>query len=192
MKDALGQLKLSAVCALLFVGGCASLPRDIAQGVVNRWSTPSAAVGRKLLDQYGLPDDVTINQLTWDRRNGWKRIVVWNRAPIYRSTADLAVMKHTVAYRLDLKQTAQLLAFNENLEIDLSRGELSSRTGQEGLNYLTVNLADEIVRGLKTVPQAQAAYSRIVALTAAGKSSPYTERLLFATNGSVNDGNENL
>lgn len=172
-------MKRALMCALLAAGGCASLPHDVATKVLDRWEGPSAAAGRALLERYGVPDDVTPNQLTWDRRGTWKRTVVWNQAPVYRAPADLAVMEQTVDYRLDLMQTVQLLAFSDGLVIDLAHGELSSRAGNEGINYLTLNLADEIVRGVKTVPQAQAAYTRVLALTAAGKTSPYTEKLLF-------------
>ena len=150
---------------------------------MNRWAAPSAAAGRALLDEYGLPDDVTPNQLTWNHHGAWKRTVVWNRAPIYRSPADLSVVKQTVDYPLNLRQAAELLTFSDGLEIDLARGELSSRAGEEEINCLTLNLADEIARRIRTVPEARAMYARVVSLTAAGKSSPYTGGLLFATGG---------
>lgn len=174
-------MKRALFCALLASGGCASLPSDVATKVIDRWEGPSAEAGRALLQRYGVPDDVTPNRITWDRRGAWKRTVVWNREPVYRTPGDLAVLEQTVDYRLDLMQTVQLLAFSDGLVVDLAHGELSSRAGNEGINYLTLNLADEIARGAKSVQQAQAAYTRIVTLAAAGKTSPYTEKLLFAT-----------
>lgn len=172
-----------AAFALLFAAGCGSFPRAVADKVVDRWSGPSAAAGQILLDQYGVPDDVTPNRLTWRGRGGWKRTVVWNRRPVYRSPADLAVMEQTVDYPLDLMQAVQLLAFSESLVIDLASGELTSRGGHESINFLRLNLADEIARGVTSVPEAQAAYRRVIALTAAGKTSPYTEKLLFSKSG---------
>ena len=179
MKDATRRLGLSAVSTLIFIGACATLPRDIAQGVVNRWAPPSAAAGRQLLEEYGTPDDVTPNQLTWNHRGPWKRTVVWNRKPVYLSPADLAVMKQTVDYPLTRGEAGELLAFSDCLEIDLSRGELSSRADREEINYLTLNLADEIVRGRKTVSEAQIAFMRQLQLAAAGKMTPYMTGLLF-------------
>jgi len=172
-----------AALSLLLAAGCASVPRAVADRVVDRWSGPSAAAGKILLDQYGAPDDMTPNKLTWRGRGGWKRTVVWNRRPVYRSPADLAVMQQTVDYPLDLMQAVQLLAFSDDLVIDLARGELSSRGGHESINYLRLNLADEIARGVTSVPEAQASYRRVIALTAAGKTSPYTEKLLFSSDG---------
>ena len=179
MKKATRRLGLSAVSTLIFVGACASLPDNIAQGVVNRWPAPSAAAGHRLMDEYGTPDDVTPNQLTWNNRGSWKRTVVWNSRPIYRSPADLAVMKQTVDYPLTQAQAGELLAFSDSLEIDLARGELSSRAGREEINYLTLNLADEIVRGQKTASEAQTAFVRELQLAASGKTTPYMTGLLF-------------
>lgn len=167
-------------CALL-LAGCASLPRRVAEGVVDRWSGPSASAGRELLARYGLPDDATPNRLTWNRRGAWRRTTVWNRPTVYRSLADMAVIEQTVDYPLDSAKAADLLAFSDDLVVDLARGELSSRAARQELNCLTLNLADEIVRGVKTVPEARDARARIAALAAAGKTSDYTRGLRFGT-----------
>lgn len=179
MKAAKTRLGLSAVSTLIFAGACASLPRDVAQGVVNRWQEPSAVAGRQLLDEYGTPDDVSPRRLTWNHRGAWKRTEVWNRKPVYLSPIDLAVMKQTVDYQLTSQQAGELLAFSDGLEIDLTRGELSSRSSREDINYLTLNLADEIIRGDKTVAQAQNEFMRQLRLAASGKVSPYMTGLLF-------------
>jgi hypothetical protein len=183
MKQVTRRWGLSAVCTLIFAGACATLPDDIAHGVVKRWASPSAAVASRLLEEYGTPDDVTPNRITWNRRGAWKRTVVWNRKPIYLAPVDLAVMKQTVDYRLTPEFAAELLAFSGSLEIDLEHGELSSRASREEINYLTLNLADEIVRGEKSVAQAQTAFVRQLRLAAAGKTTSYMTGLLFTKDG---------
>lgn len=172
---------------MLLIAGCSSAPRRTVAGVLSRWDAQSAAMGRTLIAEYGLPDDVTLERLTWYRHGAWKRTIVWNaaglwqRSPVYRAPVDFAVLQQTIDYSLDLVEAAKLTSFSDGLVIDPARGELSSRAGSEELDYLTLNLADEIVRGTKTVPQAQATYARVVELTAAGKSSPYTSELLFSS-----------
>ena len=179
MKAAKNRLGLSAISTLIFAGACASLPRDVAQGVVNRWAEPSSVAGRQLLEEYGTPDDVTPRRLTWNHRGAWKRTEVWNRKPIYLSPVDLAVMKQTVDYPMSVQQVGELMAFSDCLEIDLVRGELSSRSSREEVNYLTLNLADEIVRGGRTVAQAQTEFMRQLRLAASGKVTPYMTGLRF-------------
>jgi hypothetical protein len=175
---------------LAAAGACASfrnIPNATARGVVNRWSPPSKEAGRRLLEEYGLPDDVTPWRVTWSWRGPWKRTVVWDSKPVYRSPEDLAVMEQTVDYRLTREQAAELLSFSRALTVDLENGELSSRADRESLNFLNVNLADEVARGRKTPAQAVAAYRRVLALAAAGKSSEYTRRLLFTPGRPEND-----
>jgi hypothetical protein len=186
MTEAGRRMRLSALGAVLVVGGCASAPRHIAGAVVSRWSAESAAAGRRLLDEYGTPDDATWNRLTWDHRGGWKRTIVWNssgfwgRARIDSESGELAVIEQTVDYPLTFEQSVALQRFSGDLVVDAARGELSSRAGSEELDRLTLNLADEIARGAATVRQARETYVRVVETTAAGKSSPYTAGLLFA------------
>jgi hypothetical protein len=181
VNESARRLVYTAIALAVFVGACASLPRGIADGVVNRWAQPSAVVARRLLAEYGTPDDVTPDRISWDRRGPWKRTTVWNREPVYRAPADLAVMQQTVDYRLDMETARRLLSFSDLLEIDLAHHELSSRAGLEEVNFLTINLADQVARGVTTPVAAQAAFSRQLELAAAGKASPEMTGLLFTT-----------
>ena len=47
------------------------------------------------------------------------------------------------------------------------------------MNFLALNLADEIATGKRSVEEARDFYARVETLSRAGKSSAYTENLLF-------------
>ena len=66
---------------------------------------------------------------------------------------------------------------------DPARAELTSLAGSEEVNYLVLNIADEIVNGKRTVGDAKAFRARILRLLDSGKSSPYLLGLLFAAHG---------
>ncbi len=168
-----------ALAAILMLSACSSLPHKVADGVVDGWNPPSAAAARRLLALYGLPDDVTRNRLTWNDKGAFKRIVVWNHPLRYRSPRDFDLIEETVAYPTTREQAAELVSFSPALTVDTGRGEISARGSREAANLLTLNLADEVLRGRKTSAEARTAYLRILDLTAAGKSSPYTESLFF-------------
>ena len=178
IKERARRLGLSTISTLIFVGACASFPRDIAQGMVNSWSPASAAAARQLIDEYGTPNEISRNRLTWNRRGAWKRTVVWNRKPVALAPVDLAVMKQTIDYPLTPEQARTLTGFSACLEIDPARGELSSRAGREEINFLLVNLAGEIVRGERTVAEAQAMFYRQLDLAASGESATYMNGLV--------------
>ena len=175
-------LVLPLVLLLVGVAGrhaSAYWPDTIARGVVKRWAAHSAMTGRVLLDKYGLPDDVTPFRMTWNNKWPWKRTIVSNQKQIYRSLDDFNVLEQTVAYTVSFDQAAELLAFRDGLVVDLENDELTSRADREEINFLTLNLADDILHGRATVAQARASYAEMLELEAAGKSSPYLTRLLW-------------
>jgi hypothetical protein len=173
------NLRLAALGGLLLFAGCANTPKKAAGVVLDHWSQPSADAARRIMDQYGAPDDATPNKLTWRAKGRWSRIIVWNRPQVYRAPRDFDLLVQTIRYPLTREQAAELVAFSQALIVDVDRGELSSRASREELNYLNLNLADEVVQGTQTIEEAQVAYKRVIDLSAAGKSSPYLSGLHF-------------
>lgn len=180
MKSLRGPIAAAAVLMLAAaMRAGAYFPDTLVRAVVRRWAPPSSAEARRLLDKYGLPADVTPGKVTWNDRGYWKRTVVWDRKPVYRSLDDMSVVEATVDYPLTAAQAAELLSFRDSLTVDMRTGELSARGDREEVDFLTMNLADEIARGDKSVAQARASYDRILSLAASGKTSPYLTKLLF-------------
>ena len=64
---------------------------------------------------------------------------------------------------------------------------MSARCDAEGANFLALNLADEIVRGKRTVSDARKMYLEQIMLMKAMKPAPYTEKLMFAMMSGTND-----
>ena len=173
------DIRKAGLGGLLLLAACSNLPRKAADAVVSRWSAPSADAARRLLDQYGVPDDASVNNLAWNGNGPWRRTVVRNRPRVYRSPRDFDLVVQTVKYPLTREQAAELIAFSPALTVDVDRGELSSAASREEVNCLNLNLADEVARGRKSIAEAQAAYVRTLDLAAAGKSSPYMSELRF-------------
>lgn len=170
----------SAALGALLLAACSNVPRKTAGALAEHWSPPSADAARRLIDLYGAPDDAVPNKLTWHGKGPWRRIVVWNRPRVYRSPRDFDLIMQTVKYPVTREQAAELVAFSGALVVNVDGGELSSRGSREEVNYLNLNLADEVLRGRKTVEEAQLVYRRVLDLTAAGKSSPYVSGLRFS------------
>ena len=175
----MSRLRAETFFVVLLLAACANAPKKAATVVANRWSRPSEGAAKRLIEQYGAPDDATPNKLTWIGKGPWKRTVVWNRPEIYRTPRDFDLMVQTVKYRVTRDQAAELVAFSPALVVNVEAGELSSRGSREEINYLNLNLADEVARGLKSVEDAQLAYRRILDTSSAGKASPYMTKLFF-------------
>ncbi len=146
--------------------------KEAARAHVVRWPALSKDWARVMVDRYGPPDQTTADALLWAGPRPWRRIVVHRDSPN-------SPLEHAVDYEFSADRTAQVLALGRGLRIDQAGFEISVQGAGEGANLLALNLADEIARGKTTPEAARDFYDRTAALSAAGKSSPYMEGLLF-------------
>ncbi|MFA6317222.1 MAG: hypothetical protein WC943_07375 [Elusimicrobiota bacterium] len=177
----LGALGAAVLAAVVYVGSTQMRPTDsqasfrseMAMNQAANWPTiPRLATGLAI-ERYGPPDRVTPGRLEWDERQPWKRIALTDH--------PLSPLEQTVAYAVPAAMDAEVARFPHGVTIGQGGLELTTRSDREELNLLALNLVDEIARGKRSPPEADAFYLRTIELLAAGKSSPYTERLLFPT-----------
>lgn len=136
------------------------------------WHVTPRSTAHLMLERYGPPDRRTPNALIWKERMPWKRITVrkdWLHSPL----------EQTVQYYIPWHQLENILALKNGIGADAWNSELSAQNSRESLNFLALNLADEIAREVRTPQEARAFYDKTVELSAAGKSSYYLEGLLF-------------
>ena len=190
-------LTAAAFGALLSAGGCLSRVktspqadvagaaldrRELAEATVSHWSNISALAARRLMEKYGVPDEVHADHLVWIGNSPWRRTVVSNERPGFVETdvAELDDVEQSVDYSLTPKQAVDVAAFDERAVFNPRSGELSSRADKEEHNYLRLNLADDVVHGRLRPEQARDSYASIVSFEQAGKTSPYLLGLRFA------------
>ena len=137
------------------------------------WLERPRAMARVFLDRYGPPSVLGPDVATWYERAPWKRIAIHGR-----SAGDF--LEQAVGYRPRPAAAAAIQEFGEGVSVDLVREELSARSSSEALNFLALNLADDVAKGKRTPREAREVYLRTTKLAAAGKSSPYLDKLLFA------------
>jgi hypothetical protein len=177
-----------AFLAGLFAG-CATTPTtpmsagvrlDHAQAVATNWYTYSEVMAMKLMEKYGPPDLIESQRLVWYDRGPWNKIAVWDKEDYYYSnTVGPDDLEQTLSYDVPADKRKALAAFSDKLVVSKDGKELSVIGNSEALNFLTLNLAHEIVSGARNPADAKSFYDRTSQLSQAGKSSPYTEGLLF-------------
>src|SRR5262249_36521961 len=118
--------------------------------------------------------------LVWIANGPWQKTVVYKTAWLhYVGKRDTDYLEQTAADRIPSGKIADLKRFDRRIEVDPVHGLLTARSESEALNFLTLNLAEEIARGRRSVEDAREAYARIERLSKSGKSSAYAEGLLF-------------
>jgi hypothetical protein len=153
--------------------------RALAAELVSNWHDTSALAAKRLLQEYGPPDEVHYGRLVWNDNKPWKRTVVRDVTPPYEGGDDLGVIEQTVEFPLSPAQSVSVAAFDARLSYDARQGELSSRSDREELNYLRMNIADDVANGREAPDRARQTYAGIVSLEQSGKSSPYMAGLRF-------------
>ncbi|MDD5304967.1 MAG: hypothetical protein PHS14_17860, partial [Elusimicrobia bacterium] len=96
----------------------------LAEAVVGNWWRDSASAARRMIEQYGVPDEVRPDHLVWHGRGGWKRTVVRNVTPPYGPADDLPVVEQTIRYPLTPGQAAALKSFDRRLGYERGAAEL--------------------------------------------------------------------
>lgn len=127
---------------------------------------------KALIERYGPPDVLSPDTATWYERGPWKRITVHGEAP-------LSYLEQVVSYDVPADAAAPLLELDHGLRFDLGNEELSATSNSESLNFLALNLAHEVSSARRDAKEARDLYVRTARLAAAGKSSPYLEKLQF-------------
>lgn len=158
-------------------------PGQLEEGVIWSWPELSKELARAMMSEYGRPDDYTERALFWFDNGPWKRTVVYRDPPKRRfwgGDGDF-YLEQVVAYDVPDDKVKPLHRFNSELIIDQALRELGTRSDSQGRNYLTLNLADEVVTGKRDPDEAWEFLDRITRLTQAGKSSPYVAGLRFET-----------
>jgi hypothetical protein len=123
-----------------------------------------------MIEKYGRPQVITANELRWSAVDPWQRIVV------HRDR--VSPLEQAVTYGVPKNKVADVRKFRHGVKVVPDEGIVSARSNSETANYLALNLAADIARGKRTPAQADRFFTRTIRLSEAGKSSPYTERLL--------------
>jgi hypothetical protein len=176
------RIRLCVVVLAGLAAGCrtaepfdAARRDDVANAIIAQWPQASRIAAAGLLGKYGPPDALAADALAWKDKYPWKRIVLWKEPD--EGTADN--LEETVAYEGPPEIIAGRIGFGGPVFVADGGAALSARSSNEHINFLALNLADEIVRGARTPEQARAFYDRTLDLSSAGKNSRYMQRLLF-------------
>ncbi len=151
-----------------------------AEAAVAAWPDAPRGLVQVLTDKYGEPDRIDDDAAVWYDNGHWKKTVVY-RTALYgeAGAARRCHLEQTIDYLVPRDKEAEIGRFDQRVVVDRVSGELSACSDSEGLNYLALNLADDIVSSRRTAAGARDFYDKVRELAAAGKSSAYTEHFLF-------------
>ncbi len=169
---------LAAYALFAQSGGAAFRPS--VEKTIAGWPLTARLAAGVMLQEYGEPDSISGERLSWNGKGPWKRTTVYRDGWRDESSHQRPeVLEQTIAYWVPRDRIRVLERFDERFTVDSPRHELSFRSDSERWNFLAMNLANEVVTGAKTVEEARAYSAKAKRLAQAGKRVPYTEFLIF-------------
>jgi hypothetical protein len=176
----------AALSAGILMTACASFPptppdqrREAAQAAIGNWTPASRLAANKLISEYGPPDHIEIGRLLWDNRGPWERTAVQDALSYYDSDGGTENLEQSVPYAVPADKEDDLKAFSDHIRVSNGGMRLSARSTSEEENFLTINLATEILKGTRDPRAARLFYKKTLELSAAGKTSRYTRELIY-------------
>jgi hypothetical protein len=144
------------------------------------WPKASREAATFMTKKYGAPAATTAEMAVWGKTGPWKRTVVFAREYAHEFPAHHTdVMQQWVDYKAAPATYDELAMYDGSVVLERTSGEMSARCDMEGANFLALNLAHDIATGKQTVEGARKMYGEQIVAMKAGRSAPYTERLMF-------------
>ena len=147
---------------------------------IRHWPELSKEAAGRMLRNYGPPEEVTDHRLVWHMKGPWKEITLYKgEAPHNFPGEHNDVLEQTIYYRVPPEKFSDLAAFDGSVIADRTRGTLAARCGGEEANFLSLNLAHEIITGTRSVQEARRFYAERMREFMNGQTHAYLQKLLF-------------
>jgi hypothetical protein len=133
-----------------------------------------------MVDQYGMPDEMTERRFIWHDAGEWKRIHLYrDGTPHNFPKQHEDHLRQFIDYPIDPQAADDLIAFDGSNKLYRTRGGLGADCHKESMNYLTINLAHDVVTGEKSVDEARQAFAETAIKAEMGMDPEYTQGLQF-------------
>jgi hypothetical protein len=151
-----------------------------AENIIQGWPKRARSMARVVIEKYGQPDRLSEEALVWYNNGPWQNTVVYRKArPRSLLIPNEDYLKQTISYMVPSDKINALERFNQGIVVNKVTDELSCQSESEDLNFLALNLADEIINNKRSVEDAQDFFLRTQLLSESGKTSPYMQGFRF-------------
>ncbi|MCA1590773.1 MAG: hypothetical protein LC734_10400 [Acidobacteria bacterium] len=131
--------------------------------IIAGWKAKPKEVARTTIAKYGMPHEATPMRLVWHNNGPWKRTELVNEEiPHNFPMPHPDMLKQTISYQVPTDKFDELAEYDGSVIVERTKGEISARCDKEGANFLALNLADDIVKGKKSVGAAREFYAEAV------------------------------
>lgn len=156
---------------------------------VEDWPDTANKAAKAMMEKYGEPAESTPTMLVWHNTGPFKRTVVYKEEVDHDfPMPHKDVLEQFVNYEVPADKFDELANFDGSVIAERTKGEISARCDKEAANILALNLADDIVKGKRSVEEAREFYGNTMMEMLQGNKPAYLQKLQFDTSrGNVGD-----
>ena len=135
---------------------------------------------KAMIEKYGAPAEATPSLLIWYKNGPWKRTVVYKEEIDHDfPMPHKDVLEQVIDYEVPPDYFDDLAHYDGSVIVERTKGEISARCDKEGANFLALNLANDIVKGNKSVEEARQSYGEAMMQMMKGSPPESTQKLTF-------------
>lgn len=118
--------------------------------------------------------------LVWNNNGPWKRTFLFKEeVPHDFPKPHTDLLQQFIDYRAAVDKFDDLAQYDGSVIVERTKGEMSARCDKEEMNFLALNLANDVATGKKTVEEARKHYAKAAMAFMNGEKDPYTQELKF-------------
>lgn len=166
------------------------------QGVlahVQNWPETANIAAQAMIKKYGLPDEITDYRLIWHNKGDFKETIVYKEEVNHNFPfPHKGVLEQSINYTIPTEKLADISMYSGNIIVDKTKGVISARCNNEYMNYLTLNLAHEIITDNRKVEDARDFLASNVIAYMMGDTSLFMHDFLFTPPSKSGDAGEQI
>jgi hypothetical protein len=149
--------------------------------LLNNWGGKPLEGAKAMINKYWYPHEASASRLIWYNNGPWKRSIVYrDSVPHNFPTPHPDFLKQVIDYRVPLDLYDEVAKFDGSVYLDRTKGEASAMCHKEEMNFLSLNLLNDISTKKRSVEDAKVFYAQTAyQFSKQNIKSPYTQGLLF-------------
>lgn len=152
------------------------------------WPEAAQKAAREMETKYGKPNSAASDMITWNNNGVWLKTVVYKKEMKHNfPKPHTDVIEQWINYRVPVKDFCKLATYDGSITASRTNGTISARCEKEAMNFLALNIADDMLKNNKTSDQARDEYSKEAMAFMEGKKPVYAQKLNFTADISAPD-----
>jgi hypothetical protein len=147
---------------------------------LKNWPAASQKAAREIEAKYGKPSGATSDMIIWNNNGVWAKTIVYKKETKHNfPQPHTDVVEQWINYRVAVNDFCKLAAFDGSITASRTNGTISVRCEKEAMNFLALNLADDMLKNNRTSDQARENYAKEARAFMEGKKPVLTQKLNF-------------